>query len=80
MLAPGLQAKLEHRELLREWEPVAADAAKSGQTFGGTGPRAGAGLTGWLVVALPEALWVPLTRGVYWSNRPHVHALQTWTD
>ncbi|MFB9594039.1 hypothetical protein [Streptomyces racemochromogenes] len=79
-LAPGLRAELEHRRLLKEWEPVPADAPKSGQTLGGTGPHAGAGLTGRLVVALPEALWAPLVRGVYWSNLPHVQALQAWTD
>ncbi|MFJ3882433.1 hypothetical protein ACIPW5_33940 [Streptomyces sp. NPDC090077] len=80
VLAPGLRAELEQHGLLREWEPVPADAATSGQTLGGTGPYAGAGLTGRLVVALPEPLWAPLTRGVYWSNRPHVQALQAWTD
>lgn len=80
MLAPGLRAKLEHRGLLREREPIPADASKSGQTLGGTGPHAGAGLAGRLAVALPETLSVPLERGVYRSNLPHVQALQAWTD
>ncbi|MFJ8215051.1 hypothetical protein [Streptomyces sp. NPDC096033] len=79
-LAPGLWAELEHRGLLREWQPVPADAPKAGQTLGGTAPHAGPGLTGRLVVALPETLWQPLVRGVYWTNQPHVQALQAWTD
>lgn len=74
-LAPGLRVELEHRGLLREWEPVPADAPKAGQTLGGTGPYAGLGRTGRLVVALPETLWQPLTRGVYWTNQPHLQAL-----
>lgn len=79
-LAPGLRVELEHRGLLREWEPVPDDAPKAGQTLGGTGPYAGLGLTGRLVVALPETLWAPLVRGVYWTNQPHLEALQAWTD
>ncbi|MEW2373728.1 hypothetical protein AB0940_30825 [Streptomyces sp. NPDC006656] len=43
-------------------------------------PRAGLGRIGRLVVALPETLWAPLTRGVYWTNQPHLKALQEWTD
>ncbi|MFD8294381.1 hypothetical protein ACFV2B_40025 [Streptomyces lavendulae] len=79
-LAPGLRDELERRGLLREWEPVPADAPTAGQTLGGTGPYAGLGLTGRLVVALPETLWAPLARGVYWTNQPHLQALQAWTD
>ncbi|MFB9593740.1 hypothetical protein [Streptomyces racemochromogenes] len=80
VLAPGLRAEPEHRGLMKDWEPVPTEAPRAGQTLGGTGPRAGAGLTGRLVVALPEALSVPLVRGVYWSNQPHLQALQAWTD
>ncbi|MFE2850244.1 hypothetical protein ACFXJO_03825 [Streptomyces lavendulae] len=68
-LAPGLRDELERRGLLRDWEPGPADAPKAGQTLGGTGPYAGLGLTGRLVVALPETLWAPLVRGVYWTDR-----------
>ncbi|MGE7391597.1 hypothetical protein ACQKM2_39615 [Streptomyces sp. NPDC004126] len=60
--------------------PPRPNAPTTGQAFGGTGPYPGLALTGRLVVTLPKALWVPLTRGVYWNNRPHVHALQPWTD
>ncbi|WP_331727668.1 hypothetical protein [Streptomyces sp. NBC_00158] len=80
VLAPGLRAEMQHRGLLKEWEPVPAEAPKAGQTLGGTGPHAGAGLTGRLIVALPETLSVPLERGVCWNNQPHVQALQAWTD
>ncbi|MCY0937342.1 hypothetical protein [Streptomyces sp. H34-S4] len=31
-------------------------------------------------MSLTEALWVPLQRGVYWTNQPHVQALETWKD
>ncbi|MGW2672347.1 hypothetical protein ACWC5F_30385 [Streptomyces sp. NPDC001272] len=79
-LAPALREELEHRGLLREWVPIPADAPRAGQTLGGTGPRRGIGLTGRLVVALPDTLWQPLSRGVYWRNQPHLQALQTWTD
>lgn len=79
-LAPALRAELEHRGLLQEWEPVPADTPTAGQTLGGRGPHTGTGLTGRLVVALPDALWTPLVRGTYWTNQPHLQALQAWTD
>ncbi|MCP3759389.1 hypothetical protein [Streptomyces sp. TBY4] len=79
-LAPALRTELEHRGLLREWDPIPEGAQRAGQTLGGIGPHSGTGLTARLVVSLPEALWTPLQRGVYWTNRPHVQALETWKD
>ncbi|MFF4324750.1 hypothetical protein [Streptomyces sp. NPDC001568] len=79
-LAPALRVELDARGLLRDWDPIPAGAPTSGQTLGGRGPHTGAGLTARLVVALPDELWVPLTRGVHWTNQPHLQALQTWTD
>ncbi|MFE1793315.1 hypothetical protein ACFW7J_33800 [Streptomyces sp. NPDC059525] len=79
-LAPALRAELEQPGLLREWDPVPDHAPTAGQTLGGRGLHSGAGLTGRLVQALPEALWTPLSRGVYWTNQPHLQALQKWRD
>ncbi|GLX40701.1 hypothetical protein Sros01_67740 [Streptomyces roseochromogenus] len=44
LVLTGLRAELEHRGLLKEWEPVPADAPKSCQMLDGTGPHAGTGL------------------------------------
>ncbi|MFF3863314.1 hypothetical protein [Streptomyces sp. NPDC002209] len=71
-LAPALRAELETRGLLREWEPVPEGAQQAGQNLGGTGPYAGAGYTARLCVTLPDNFAVPLLRGVYWTNRPHL--------
>ncbi|QEV49533.1 hypothetical protein CP980_34995 [Streptomyces vinaceus] len=79
-LAPALRVELEAAGMLREWEPVPAGAAQAGQTLGGTGPGGGQGLTGRLCVTLPDTLAVPLHRGVYWTNEPHVTALDAWTE
>ncbi|MFD6879694.1 MULTISPECIES: hypothetical protein [unclassified Streptomyces] len=79
-LAPALRAELDHRGLLQEWDPIPEGAQRAGQTLGGTGPNRGTGLTARLVVSLTEALWTPLHRGVYWTNEPHVRALETWKD
>ncbi|MFF4013416.1 hypothetical protein [Streptomyces sp. NPDC001717] len=79
-LAPALRAELDARGLLREWEPIPEGAQQAGQNLGGTGPYAGAGLTGRLCVTLPDALAVPLLRGVYWTNLPHVQTLEAWGD
>ncbi|MGW6952870.1 hypothetical protein [Streptomyces xanthophaeus] len=79
-LAPALRAELEQRSLLRPWEPVPEGAQQAGQTLGGTGPHGGAGLTARLCVTLPDTLAVPLQQGVYWTNLPHVRALEAWTD
>ncbi|MER5764597.1 hypothetical protein [Streptomyces sp. NPDC002082] len=76
----ALRTELEHRGLLREWDPIPEGAQRAGQTLGGTGPHSGTGLTARLVVNLPEALWTPLQRGIYWTNQPHVQALETWKD
>ncbi|QES51949.1 hypothetical protein DEJ50_33085 [Streptomyces venezuelae] len=79
MLAPGLQAGLEHRGLLKEWEPVPPDAPRAGQILGGTGRvRGGADRPAGCraargAVAVADA-------GGYWTNQPHVQALQAWTD
>lgn len=80
LLAPALSAELEERGLLREWDPVPAGAPGAEQTVGGVGPKGGRGLTGRLCVTLPDVLAVPLQRGVYWGNRPHVAALKAWND
>lgn len=79
-LTPALGAELEQCGLLRPWEPIPAGAQQAGQTLGGIGPHSGAGLTGRLCVTLPDTLAVPLQRGVYWTNLPHVQALEAWTD
>ncbi|MCX5192307.1 hypothetical protein OOK31_00095 [Streptomyces sp. NBC_00249] len=79
-LTPALHTELEQRGLLQQWEPVPEGAQQAGQMLGGTGPHAGAGLTGRLCVALPDAIWMPLHRGLYWTNLPHLEALQAWTD
>ncbi|MGW3061885.1 hypothetical protein ACWC98_39125 [Streptomyces goshikiensis] len=79
-LAPALRTELETRGLLREWEPVPSGAQQAGQNLGGTGPYAGAGYTARLCVTLPDTLAVPLLRGVYWTNLPHVQALEAWAD
>ncbi|MDD9383077.1 hypothetical protein M8Z33_41825 [Streptomyces sp. ZAF1911] len=79
-LAPALRTELEHRGLLRDWDPIPEGAQRAGQTLGGAGPHSGTGLTARLVVSLSEALWTPLQRGVYWTNQPHVHALENWKD
>ncbi|MFF3015354.1 hypothetical protein [Streptomyces sp. NPDC057939] len=79
-LAPALHTQLDHRGLLRDWDPIPEGAPRAGQLLGGTGPQRGAGLTARLVVSLPETLWFPLQRGVYWTNQPHLQTLQTWTD
>ncbi|WP_331739971.1 hypothetical protein OG590_39490 (plasmid) [Streptomyces goshikiensis] len=79
-LAPALHAELDTRGLLREWEPIPEGAQQAGQNLGGTGPYAGAGLTGRLCVTLPDALAVPLLRGLYWTNLPHIQALESWGD
>lgn len=79
-LAPGLRAELEHLGWLRPWAAIPDGAQQAGQTLGGTGPYNGAGLTGRLCVTLPNQLWSPLHHGVYWTNQPHVRALEIWTD
>ncbi|MFE2250016.1 hypothetical protein [Streptomyces lavendulae] len=79
-LAPALRAELDHRGLLRDWDPIPEGAQRAGQTLGGTGPNRGTGLTARLVISLTEALWTPLHRGVYWTNQPHVQALELWKD
>ncbi|MFF2580048.1 hypothetical protein [Streptomyces goshikiensis] len=79
-LAPVLRAELDARGLLREWEPVPEGAQQAGQNLGGTGPYAGAGYTARLCVTLSDALAVPLLRGVYWTNLPHLQALEAWAD
>ncbi|MFD8952467.1 hypothetical protein ACFV0B_26830 [Streptomyces xanthophaeus] len=79
-LAPALHAELDRRGLLRDWDPIPEGAPRAGQLLGGAGPQRGAGLTARLVVSLPDALWTPLQRGVYWTNQPHLNALETWTD
>ncbi|MFI1152544.1 hypothetical protein [Streptomyces sp. NPDC020817] len=79
-LAPALRAELDARGLLRAWEPIPDGAQQAGQNLGGTGPYAGAGYTARLCVTLPDALAVPLLRGVYWTNLPHVQALEAWGD
>ncbi|MFE2275547.1 hypothetical protein ACFXB4_40815 [Streptomyces lavendulae] len=79
-LAPALRAELDHRGLLRDWDPIPEGAQRAGQTLGGTGPNRGTGLTARLVVSLTESLWTPLHRGVYWTNLPHVQALELWRD
>ncbi|MFF4104377.1 hypothetical protein [Streptomyces sp. NPDC001903] len=79
-LAPLLRAELDARGLLRDWEPIPEGAQQAGQNLGGTGPYGGAGYTARLCVTLPDALAVPLLRGVYWTNLPHVQALQAWGD
>lgn len=79
-LAPALRTELEHRGLRREWDPIPEGAQRAGQTLGGAGPHSGTGLTARLVVSLPQGLWAPLQRGVYWTNQPHVQALETWKD
>ncbi|MFD3875188.1 hypothetical protein [Streptomyces sp. NPDC058623] len=79
-LAPALRVELNHPGLLREWDSIPEGAQRAGQTLGGTGPHRGTGLTARLVVSLPDALWTPLQRGVYWTNEPHVRALAGWKD
>ncbi|MGW2997938.1 hypothetical protein ACWDA9_42045, partial [Streptomyces sp. NPDC001193] len=79
-LAPALRAELDALGLLREWEPVPGGAQQAGQNLGGTGPHGGSGLTGRLCVTLPDALGVPLVRGTYWTNLPHLQALEAWTE
>ncbi|MEV0987799.1 hypothetical protein [Streptomyces sp. NPDC049949] len=79
-LAPALRAELDKRALLRDWEPIPEGAQQAGQNLGGTGPYDGAGYTARLCVTLPDALAVPLLRGVYWTNLPHLQALQAWGD
>ncbi|MFD7084931.1 hypothetical protein [Streptomyces sp. NPDC059918] len=79
-LAPALRAELDTRGLLREWEPIPEGAQQAGQNLGGTGPHAGAGLTARLCVTLPDHRAVPLVRGTYWTNLPHLKALEAWTD
>ncbi|MFF3020917.1 hypothetical protein [Streptomyces sp. NPDC057939] len=79
-LAPALRAELDARGLLRDWDPIPAGAPTAGQTLGGRGPHTGAGLIARLVVALPKELWTPLTRGIHWTNQPHLRALQEWGD
>ncbi|MFF3216983.1 hypothetical protein ACFYYB_40975 [Streptomyces sp. NPDC002886] len=64
-LTPALRTELEHRGLLRDWDPIPEGAQRAGQTLGGAGPHSGTELTARLVVTLPEALWTPLQRGVY---------------
>ncbi|GLW04494.1 hypothetical protein Slala05_81240 [Streptomyces lavendulae subsp. lavendulae] len=71
---------LDHRGLLRDWDPIPEGAQQTGQTLGGTGPNRGTGLTARLVVSLTDTLWTPLHRGVYWTNLPHVQALEHWKD
>ncbi|MCM1976482.1 hypothetical protein [Streptomyces sp. G1] len=79
-LAPALRTELEHRGLRREWDPIPEGAQRAGQTRGGAGPHSGTGLTARLVVSLSGDLWTPLQRGVYWTNQPHVQALEAWKD
>ncbi|MFD5512608.1 hypothetical protein ACFWIB_33255 [Streptomyces sp. NPDC127051] len=79
-LEPALRTELETRGLLREWEPIPEGAQQAGQNLGGTGPYGGAGYTARLCLTLPDALAVPLLRGVYWTNVPHVQALEAWGD
>lgn len=79
-LAPQLRAELDARGLLREWEPIPEGAQQAGQNPGGTGPHGGAGYTARLCVTLPDTLAVPLLRGVYWTNLPHLQALEQWGD
>lgn len=79
-LAPALRAELDHRGLLQDWNPIPEGAQQAGQTLGGTGPNRGTGLTARLVVSLTDDLWTPLQRGVYWTNEPHVKALELWKD
>ncbi|MFB7058973.1 hypothetical protein ACFCXT_38350 [Streptomyces vinaceus] len=79
-LAPALRAELDARGLLREWEPIPDGAQQAGQNLGGTGPYGGAGYAARLCVTLPGALAVPLLRGVYWTNLPHLQALEAWGD
>ncbi|WP_331738947.1 hypothetical protein [Streptomyces sp. NBC_01276] len=79
-LAPALRAELDHRGLLQDWDPIPEGAQRAGQTHGGTGPNRGTGLTARLVVSLTDDLWTPLHRGIYWTNLPHVHALELWRD
>ncbi|MGW2442319.1 hypothetical protein ACWCY1_37320 [Streptomyces goshikiensis] len=79
-LAPVLRAELDARGLLREWEPVPEGAQQAGQNLGGAGPYGGAGYTARLCVTLSDALAVPLLRGVYWTNLPHLQALEAWAD
>ncbi|MFJ4781665.1 hypothetical protein [Streptomyces sp. NPDC088762] len=40
-LAPALRTELEHRGLLREWDPIPEGAQRAGQTLGGAGPYSG---------------------------------------
>ncbi|EDX20222.1 hypothetical protein SSAG_00013 [Streptomyces sp. Mg1] len=77
---PGRRRRPKTRGLLRKWEPIPEGAQQAGQNLGGTGPHAGAGYTALLCVTLPDALAVPLLRGVYWTNLPHVQALEAWAD
>ncbi|MFJ9342349.1 hypothetical protein ACIRP0_24115 [Streptomyces sp. NPDC101733] len=79
-LAPALYPELERLGILRDWAPIPEGEQQAGQTLGGTGPHGGRGLTGRLCLTLPDTLAVPLTRGVYWTNQPHVTALQAWAD
>ncbi|MER7122265.1 hypothetical protein [Streptomyces goshikiensis] len=79
-LASALRTELKTRGLLRKWEPIPERAQQAGQNLGGTGPHAGAGYTARLCVTLPDTLAVPLLRGVYWTNLPHVQALEAWAD
>lgn len=79
-LAPALRTELELRRLLRDWDPIPEDAQQGGQLPGGTGPHSGTGLTGRLCLTLPDTAALPLQRGVYWSNQPHIQALQEWGD
>ncbi|MFJ3204752.1 hypothetical protein [Streptomyces sp. NPDC086989] len=77
-LAPVLRTELEEHGLLREWEPLPDGARQAGPNLGGTGLYSGAGLTGRLCVTLPDELAVPLLRGVYWTNLPHIQAVEEW--
>ncbi|MFD7029210.1 hypothetical protein ACFWAR_14370 [Streptomyces sp. NPDC059917] len=79
-LAPALRAELEGRGWIRPWAAIPDGARQAGQTLGGTGPFGGAGLTARLCVTLPNSLWAPLHHGVYWSNLPHIQALEAWSD
>ncbi|MET9701145.1 hypothetical protein ABZY31_30105 [Streptomyces sp. NPDC006529] len=79
-LAPALHAELEQRGYLRPWPPIPAGGQPAGQTLGGTAPHRGTGLTARLCVTLPDTLAVPLHHGVYWTNLPHLQALEAWTD
>ncbi|MGW1643086.1 hypothetical protein [Streptomyces lavendulae] len=79
-LAPALHAELDHRGLLQDWDPIPEGSQRAGQTLGGTGPNRGTGLTARLVISLTDDLWTPLHRGVYWTNQPHVQALELWKD